>query len=457
MKMKVNVVVLAAGKGTRMYSDTPKVLHELAGKSLLAHCLDTARALNCASLQVVVGHEAERIREACAAPDLDFVLQAEQRGTGHAVAQALDKLDQDAVALVLYGDVPLIRAATLQDLLTPLDSGEAELALLTCVVPDPAGLGRIIRNAGGEVEAIVEEKDASAEQKAIREINTGIMALPVRLLREWLPKLKADNAQGEYYLTDIVAMAAGEGRCILASVCEDPLEVAGVNNREQLALLERHYQARLARELMLGGVSLRDPARFDVRGTADIGRDVEIDVNVILEGNVKLASGVKIGPNCVLKNCEIGGGSVIEANCVIEGAVLGERCSVGPFARLRPGTELREQAKIGNFVETKKALVGRGSKINHLSYVGDSELGEKVNIGAGTITCNYDGANKHLTRIGNDVFIGSNSALVAPVTVEDGATIAAGSTITHNVGGSQLAIARSRQSNKDGWKRPVKK
>lgn len=455
MNMKLNVVVLAAGKGTRMYSDKPKVLHELAGKPLLRHVLDNALKLHCTARHVVVGHGAERIREALAGEELNFVLQAEQLGTAHAVSQALDFLDEDAVALILYGDVPLTRTETLEALLAPVHA--ESMAVLTCVMPDPTGLGRILRNARGQVEAIVEEKDATKEQKAIREINTGIMAIPVRKLRKWLPGIGSDNAQGEFYLTDVVELAAAEGCEISARVCHDPFEVMGVNNRLQLAELERYFQEEQARKLMLAGVTLADPRRFDVRGEAEVSPDVDIDVNVILEGRVKVERGVKIGPNCVLRDCRIEEGSIIAANSVIEEAHIGRNCSIGPFARIRPGTQLLEGAKIGNFVETKQALIGKGSKVNHLSYVGDSELGDNVNVGAGTITCNYDGANKYKTRIGNDVFIGSNTALVAPVTVEDGATIAAGSTITQDVGGKQLAIARSRQSNKDGWKRPVKK
>lgn len=451
----LNVVVLAAGKGTRMFSDTPKVLHTLAGKPLLQHALDTAKALESMLTCVVIGHEAELLRQALGNQAVNTVVQEPQLGTAHAVHQALGHLDKEAVALILYGDVPLVQASTLQALLTPVDNNS--MAVLTCTVGNPAGLGRIVRDANGKIQAIVEDRDATSEQRQISEINTGIMAIPVARLHEWLPRISTNNAQKEYYLTDIVQLALQDGCQVHTTVIDDEMEAAGVNNRKQLAELERHYQKREAERLMLAGVTLRDPARFDVRGELRAGRDVEIDVNVIIVGKVQLGNRVRIGPNCILRDCDIGESSVIHANTVIGEAVIGARCDIGPFARIRPGTVLEEQAKIGNFVEVKKSVIGKHSKVNHLSYIGDSTLGNDVNVGAGTITCNYDGVNKYKTTIGNDVFVGSNTALVAPVTIADGATIAAGSVVTANVGSKQLAIARSKQVNKDGWQRPTKK
>jgi len=452
---KIEVVILAAGKGTRMYSAKPKVLHELAGRTLVQHVLDTAQAVNAASVHVVIGHEADLIRTSLAGLPLNFVLQDKQLGTAHAVHQAMPHLDLTSIALILYGDVPLIRPETLRQLLAVVDTGT--MAVLTCIVASPTGLGRIVRSSNGNIASIVEEKDANKEQKRIREINTGIMAIPAAHLHAWLPRISTNNAQGEYYLTDVIELALADGCKVATVVCEDEKEVAGINNRLQLAELERHFQWREATRLMLSGVTLRDPRRFDIRGSVTTGQDVEIDINAIVEGKVSLGKGVKIGPNCVLRNCSIGADTVIAANCVIEDADIGTSCAVGPFARIRPGTVLEEHAKVGNFVEVKKARVGKHSKINHLSYVGDSELGEHVNVGAGTITCNYDGVNKYRTIIGDRVFVGSNTALVAPVTIAEGATIAAGSVITQDVGKDQLALGRGRQTNKDGWQRPVKK
>jgi bifunctional UDP-N-acetylglucosamine pyrophosphorylase/glucosamine-1-phosphate N-acetyltransferase len=452
---KIEVVILAAGKGTRMYSLKPKVLHELAGRSLVQHVLDTAQAVNAESVHVVIGHEADLIRASLAGQPLQFVLQDKQLGTAHAVHQALPHLDLTSITLILYGDVPLIRPETLRQLLAVVDANT--MAVLTCMVANPHGLGRIVRDSKGNIAAIVEEKDASAEQKCISEINTGIMAIPTASLRAWLPRISTNNAQGEYYLTDIIELALADGSKVATVVCDDEKEAAGINNRLQLAELERHFQWREATRLMLSGVTLRDPRRFDIRGSVTSGQDVEIDINTILEGKVSLGNGVKIGPNCVLRNCSIGADTVIAANCVIEDADIGTTCAVGPFARIRPGTVLEEHAKVGNFVEVKKTRVGKHSKINHLSYVGDSELGEGVNVGAGTITCNYDGVNKYRTVIGDRVFVGSNTALVAPVTIAEGATIAAGSVITQDVGKDQLALGRGRQTNKDGWQRPAKK
>ncbi len=451
---KINVVVLAAGKGTRMYSAKPKVLHELAGRSLLQHTLDTAAAINASAIHIVIGHEAELIRKSLDGQAVNFALQEQQLGTAHAVHQSLPLLEKDAIALVLYGDVPLIQAETLLKLLAPLDANS--MGVLTCTMDDPTGLGRIVRDANNNIRAIVEEKDASAEQKQIKEINTGIMAIPVARLHEWLPKISTNNAQGEYYLTDIIEIALANGCKVHTSSCSDQVEATGVNNRLQLSELERHFQKREARRLMLAGVTLHDPSRFDVRGKVVAAKDIEIDINVILEGNVTIASDVRIGPNCVLKNCSIGEGTIIAANTVIEDAVIGKDCNIGPFARIRPGTVLDEEAKIGNFVEVKKSRIGKHSKVNHLSYVGDSTLGDGVNVGAGTITCNYDGVNKYKTLIGDNVFIGSNTALVAPVSIAPGATIGAGSVITKDVAADQLAIARGRQANIDGWQRPKK-
>jgi len=450
----LDVVILAAGKGTRMHSARPKVLHALGGKPLLQHVVDTARKLGAGGIEVVIGHEAERIEQALAGQALHFVRQERQLGTGHAVLQALPGLNAQALALILYGDVPLVREATLREFLQLPDANS--MAVLTCRVADPTGLGRIVRDDDGAICRIVEEKDASAAERGIEEINSGIMAVPVALLQRWLPRIEANNAQREYYLTDLVGLALADDCRVHTLCCEDEVEITGVNNRVQLAQLERRYQARRAEALMLAGVTLRDPARIDLRGELEAGVDTEIDVNVIVEGVVSLGDGVHIGPNCVLKNCRIGAGSRIDANCVVEDAQIGEACSIGPFARIRPGTVLEQAAKIGNFVEIKNAHVGHHSKVNHLSYVGDSELGSEVNIGAGTITCNYDGVNKARTIIGDKVFIGSNTALVAPVNVASGATVAAGSVITENVGQEQLAVARGRQRNIDGWKRPVK-
>lgn len=452
---RLNVVVLAAGKGTRMYSDKPKVLHQIAGKPLLGHVLDTARALEAERIVAVLGHQAERVRETLDGSEVQTVLQEPQLGTAHAVQQALPLLDPEALALVLYGDVPLVRAETLGALLDSMKSGG--MAVLTCKVKEPKGLGRIVRNGDGQVARIVEEKDATAEERAINEINTGIMAMPVERLLKWLPRIKTANAQSEYYLTDVVALAVAEGLPVHTVIADDEKEVAGVNDRLQLAELERCFQRLRAEQYLLAGLGLRDPARFDVRGELVFGRDVEVDINVVFNGRVVLGDNVRISANCFLSDCEIGPGSVIHANTVIREARIGARCDIGPFARVRPGTEIEEMARIGNFVEVKKSRIGKGSKVNHLSYVGDSELGRDVNVGAGTITCNYDGENKSQTLIGDGVFIGSNTALVAPVRIADGATVAAGSVITHDVAEGQLAVARGRQENKDGWKRPRKR
>jgi bifunctional UDP-N-acetylglucosamine pyrophosphorylase/glucosamine-1-phosphate N-acetyltransferase len=452
--MSLDIVILAAGQGTRMRSALPKVLHPIAGKSMLAHVIDTARQLKPQGIHVVIGHGAERVNEQLAAGDLNFVLQTEQLGTGHAVAQALPALTAERV-LILYGDVPLIETATLERLLQLVS--EQQLGLLTVNLNDPTGYGRIVRDRSGVVNAIVEHKDASAEQRRINEGNTGILAVPGKHLSDWLGRLSNSNAQGEYYLTDVIAMAVADGLVVATEQAADELEVLGANDRIQLAQLERHYQYRAARRLMVQGVTLIDPARFDMRGEVTVGRDVTIDINVILEGHVVIEEGVQIGPNCVIKNSTLRKGAIIKANSHLEGAEMGEGADCGPFARLRPGSVLGAKAHVGNFVELKNATLGAGAKAGHLSYLGDAEIGARSNIGAGTITCNYDGANKFKTVLGEDVFIGSNSALVAPVTLGDRATTAAGSVITGDVPDNTLAVGRAKQRNIPGWKRPIKK
>ncbi|WP_421682983.1 bifunctional UDP-N-acetylglucosamine diphosphorylase/glucosamine-1-phosphate N-acetyltransferase GlmU [Stutzerimonas urumqiensis] len=452
--MSLQVIVLAAGQGTRMRSALPKVLHPVAGKSMLGHVLDTARLLSPDAIRVVIGHGAERVREQCGAADIAFFHQAEQLGTGHAVAQAADDLQAERV-LILYGDVPLIEVETLERLLAQVSA--EQIALLTVELDDPTGYGRIVRGGDGQVRAIVEHKDASAEQRLIREGNTGILAVPGDRLAGWLQRLSNDNAQGEYYLTDVIALAVADGLRVATEQPQDPVEVQGANDRIQLAQLERHYQQRMARRLMAQGVTLRDPARLDVRGEVTVGRDILIDVNVVLEGQVVIEDEVQIGPNCVIRDCVLRRGAVIKASSHLEGAEVGEGADCGPFARLRPGAVLEAHAHVGNFVEVKNARLGEGAKAGHLSYLGDASIGARSNIGAGTITCNYDGANKYRTELGEDVFVGSNSALVAPVTLGAGATTAAGSVITGDVPAGNLAVGRARQRNIEGWQRPVKK
>jgi bifunctional UDP-N-acetylglucosamine pyrophosphorylase/glucosamine-1-phosphate N-acetyltransferase len=452
--MSLDIVILAAGQGTRMRSALPKVLHPVAGKSMLGHVIDSARLLKPQGIHVVIGHGAELVRERLAADDLNFVLQSEQLGTGHAVAQALPALSAERV-LILYGDVPLIEVETLQRLLQQVS--EQQLGLLTVNLKDPTGYGRIVRDGSGVVKAIVEHKDASAEQRLISEGNTGILAVPGKHLGDWLSRLSNSNAQGEYYLTDVIAMAVADGLMVATEQAADEMEVLGANDRIQLAQLERHYQYRAARRLMVQGVTLIDPARFDLRGEVTVGRDVSIDINVILEGQVVIEDGVQIGPNCVIKNSTLRRGAIVKANSHLEGAEVGEGADCGPFARLRPGSVLGARAHVGNFVELKNAKLGEGAKAGHLSYLGDAEIGARSNIGAGTITCNYDGANKFKTVLGEDVFIGSNSALVAPVTLGDRATTGAGSVITSDVPANALAVGRAKQRNIEGWKRPTKK
>ncbi|NBF09571.1 bifunctional UDP-N-acetylglucosamine diphosphorylase/glucosamine-1-phosphate N-acetyltransferase GlmU [Pseudomonas sp. Fl4BN1] len=451
--MSLEIVILAAGQGTRMRSALPKVLHPVAGNSMLGHVIHSARQLDPQKIHVVIGHGADAVRERLAADDLNFVLQDKQLGTGHAVAQAVPFITADTL-LILYGDVPLIEVETLQRLLKKV--GSEQLGLLTVELDDPTGYGRIVRNAEGQVMAIVEQKDANDAERAITEGNTGILAVPTHRLGDWMSRLSNNNVQGEYYLTDVIAMAVSDGLIVATEQPHDAMEVQGANDRKQLAELERHYQLRAARRLMAQGVTLRDPARFDVRGEVTVGRDVLIDINVILEGRVVIEDDVVIGPNCVIKDSTLRKGVVIKANSHLDGAVLGEGSDAGPFARLRPGTVLEAKAHVGNFVELKNAHLGQGAKAGHLSYLGDAVIGARTNIGAGTITCNYDGVNKHKTVMGEDVFIGSNNSLVAPVDISSGATTAAGSTITQDVAQAQLAVGRARQKNIDGWKRPEK-
>jgi bifunctional UDP-N-acetylglucosamine pyrophosphorylase/glucosamine-1-phosphate N-acetyltransferase len=451
--MSLDIVILAAGQGTRMRSALPKVLHPVAGDSMLGHVIHSARKLSPKGIHVVIGHGADAVQERLAADDLNFVMQEKQLGTGHAVAQALPELTAETV-LILYGDVPLIEVETLQRLLKQVNP--EQLGLLTVNLDDPTGYGRIVRDEQNRVCAIVEHKDATDAQKAITEGNTGILAVPGKRLADWLGRLSNNNAQGEYYLTDVIAMAVTDGLVVATEQPHDAMEVQGANDRKQLAELERHYQLREARRLMALGVTLRDPARFDVRGEVTVGRDVLIDINVILEGRVVIEDDVVIGPNCVIKDSTLRKGVVIKANSHLDGAIMGEGSDAGPFARLRPGSVLEAKAHVGNFVELKNAHLGEGVKAGHLSYLGDTVIGARTNIGAGTITVNYDGANKHKTLIGEDVFIGSNNSLIAPVQIGDGSNTAAGSTITQDVDKSQLAVGRARQRNIDGWKRPVK-
>ncbi len=450
----LSVVILAAGEGKRMRSALPKVLQPLAGRPLLAHVIDTARSLRPAAIHVVYGHGGERVREALAKEQVEWTLQAQQLGTGHAVLQAVPKIPDDHRVLVLYGDVPLLGRVTLERLVSA--GGGGEVALLTMTPADPTGYGRIVRDTKGRVERIVEQKDASAQERTIRECNTGVMAAPSRLLKQWLGGLRAANSQGEYYLTDVVEMAVKAGVSVAPVACEDPIEASGVNDKVQLAALEAVCRQRAARELMLAGVTIADPARVDVRGAIQHGKDVFIDVNVVLEGSVRLGDRVHIGPGCVIRDAQIGDDTQVYPHCVIEGAVIGPGCNIGPFARFRPACNLAAGVHIGNFVEVKNSTMADGSKANHLSYVGDAQVGARVNIGAGTIIANYDGANKHRTVIEDDAHTGSNSVLVAPITVGAGATVAAGSTVANQVPAGKLTIARARQTTIENWVRPTK-
>ncbi len=452
--MPLSVVILAAGQGKRMKSDLPKVLQPLARRPLLGHVLEAARCLSPAAIHVVYGHGAEQVRATFPDPNLGWALQAEQLGTGHALMQAMPAIPDDHRVLVLYGDVPLLSHATLADLLAR--AAPDSLALLSVVLEDPTGYGRVLRDNAGNVYRIVEQKDANRKEQSIREANTGVMAAPAAALRRWLGRLSNDNSQGEYYLTDVVTLAAKEGVKVEAVPAPSANEVLGVNDRRQLATLESEYRRRRASALLEDGVTLADPERIDVRGELECGRDVRLDVNVVLEGRVVLGDRVVVGPGCVLKDSTVGAGTVLHPYCVLDGATIGEDCSVGPFARLRPGARLEVGAHVGNFVELKNATLGAGSKANHLTYLGDAQIGSRVNVGAGTITCNYDGINKWPTTIGDGAFIGSGSMLVAPVTVGAGATIGAGSTITKAAPAGTLTVERSRQQSLEGWTRPAK-
>lgn len=451
----LNIVILAAGMGKRMHSYLPKVLHPIAGRPMLAHVMASARALSPNRIVIVTGHGAEQVRAACAGQDdVRYALQQPQLGTGHAVQQAAPELLHDGTTLILYGDVPLVAEATLRRLVQAA-SGD-RMAVLTVEAADPTGYGRIVRNEAGAVQRIVEQKDATPEQAAITEVNTGILAAPTQALCRWLPQLTNDNAQGEYYLTDVIGLAVSENLPVATVAPDDAWETLGVNSRVQQAELERLYQQRQARSLLEAGVTLADPARIDIRGGLICGQDVYIDVGCVFEGQVELADGVHIGPNCVLRNVSIGPDSVIEAFSHLDQAEVGAQAHVGPYARLRPGTQLADAARIGNFVEVKNATLGPGSKANHLAYLGDATIGANVNIGAGTITCNYDGVNKHRTVIEDDAFIGSDTQLVAPVKVGKGATLGAGTTLTRDAPAGQLTLSRAKQTSLASWKRPVK-
>ena len=449
--MKLEVIILAAGQGKRMKSPLPKVLHVLAGTPLLEHVIRTAQGLEPAAIHVVIGHGSEQVQKALAHYDINWVIQEDQLGTGHAVLQALPYISGGGVILVLYGDVPLIRLSTLQNLVQHAQAGPA---LLTAKLANPIGYGRVLRDAHGALVAVVEDKDATPAEREVQEVNTGLVAAPRGDFLRYLPCVKRDNQQGEYYLPDILSLAVANGKAVSSCTAESELEVLGVNDRVQLNQVEREYQRRLAEQLMREGVNIADPARLDIRGSLSCGADVSIDINVVFEGTVTLGDNITVGPNCVLSDVSVADGSIIHPMSHLQQVVIGKDCSVGPYARLRPGTILSDGARIGNFVETKKASIGPGSKINHLSYIGDCDLGVEVNIGAGTITCNYDGLNKHKTDIGNGVFVGSNSTLVAPLQIHEQGFVAAGSTITKSIAKGELAVSRARQRNVEGWVRP---
>lgn len=451
--MSTTVIILAAGKGTRMRSSLPKVLQPLAGRLLLGHVIETAKKLNADNIITIYGHGGDRVQAAFAEQEIKWVEQAEQLGTGHAVQMTLPVLPQDGVSLILSGDVPCINPVTLQKLLDA--TAETGIGLVTLTLPDANGYGRIVREQG-QIQAIVEHKDASEEQRQIKEINTGIYAVSNAKLHQWLPRLSNDNAQGEYYLTDIVAMALADGMQVASVEPEQAFEVEGVNDRVQLAALERQFQSYQAKQLMQQGVHLVDPSRFDLRGNLTVGQDVRIDINVIIEGDCELGDNVEIGAGCIIKNTKIAAGTKVQPYSIFDNAIVGEDTQIGPFARLRPGAQLANEVHIGNFVEVKNTTIGLGSKANHFTYLGDAEIGAGSNIGAGTITCNYDGANKFKTIIGDQAFIGSNSSLVAPVKIGNGATVGAGSTITRDVEDNSLAVERSKQFAKENYPRPQK-
>ena len=450
----MEVIVLAAGQGKRMRSVLPKVLQPLAAKPMLAHVLDTARTLEARRIVVVYGHGGEVVREALDAPDLAWARQDPPQGTGHAVQQAMPLVDDGDTALILYGDVPLIGVPTLQRLMAA--ASDTALALLTVSMDNPTGYGRILRDGAGKVTRIVEEKDATPDERQVQEVNTGILAAPVTCLRQWLGNLKNDNAQGEYYLTDIIAMAVADGLDVVTTQPDAFEETLGVNNKTQLAELERIHQRNIARSLTDAGVTVIDPARLDVRGSLECGRDVEIDINCVFEGTVVLGDGVRIGANCIVRDATLGAGTRVAPFSQIEDTITGEACIIGPYARTRPGTVLGNDVHLGNFVEVKNSTIADHSKANHLAYVGDADIGQRVNVGAGTITCNYDGANKFRTVIEDDVFIGSDTQLVAPVRVGKGATLGAGTTLTKDAPAEQLTVSRAKQISLAGWQRPVK-
>lgn len=454
MSQKFSVVILTAGKGTRMYSDLPKVLHKVAGKAMVKHVIDTVKTIGAENIHLVYGHGGELMQERLKQEPLNWVLQAEQLGTGHAMQQAAPNFADDENIVMLYGDAPLIQGETIQRLINAKPQGG--ISLLTVELDNPTGYGRILRQEG-RVVGIVEQKDASPEQLKIKEVNTGVMVADGASFKKWLARLDNNNAQGEFYITDVIAFANNDGHHVVAVTADDYMEVEGANNRLQLVALERYYQRKQAEKFLLAGVMLSDPTRFDLRGELEHGKDVEIDINVVMEGRVKLGDRVRIGAGVILKNCTIADDVEIKPYSVIEETTIGERAAVGPFSRLRPGAELADDTHVGNFVEIKKSVIGKGSKVNHLTYVGDSEVGSNCNLGAGVITCNYDGANKFKTIIGNNVFVGSDSQLVAPVTIADGATIGAGATITKNVAENELVITRVAQRHIKNWQRPVKK
>lgn len=453
--MNIKSIILAAGKGTRMCSNLPKVMHKVGGKPMFQHVIDTCRTLSDGGIIGVVGHSADEVITGINDETIQWVHQYEQLGTGHAVQQTISFIDDDDVILIAYGDVPLVEEGTLGPLCRSI--GEYDYALLTTHLDDPHGYGRIVRNSSGEIRKIVEEKDANDDIRKITEINTGIVAAKGKHLKRWLSLLDSKNAQNEYYLTDCVEHAVSEGARITSVNCADPDEIQGVNNRQQQAMVERCYQFKKAKELMAKGVTLLDPQRIDIRGEVTAGRDVVIDINAVLEGDVQLGDGVFIEPNCVIKNSIIGPNVTVKSHSVIEDSNIGDSCDIGPFARIRPGTQLGSNAKVGNFVEIKKSKVGAGSKVSHLSYIGDTDMGCNVNIGAGTITCNYDGVNKFKTTIGDDVFVGSGSQLVAPVNIANGTTVGAGSTITKDTPENRLTLSRSKQVSIPNWQRPIKK
>lgn len=447
-------IILAAGQGTRMNSSLPKVLHPIGAKPMLHHVIDSCEQLGANSIGVIVGHEADRVKESVSNKNVSWIIQKEQKGTGHAVLQATDLIQDDDIVIIAYGDVPLIKTETLKKLSNKITS--SNLAVLTTKLDNPYGYGRIMRDDASKIIYNVEEKDANEDEKLVKEVNTGFLAARGDCLKRWLKNLTPNNAQGEFYLTDCIAMAVAEGVFVESVVCENPLEVEGVNNRTQQAKLERAYQLEQAEKLMLAGVTIADQSRLDIRGELSAGKDVFLDINTVIKGKVTLGDNVIIQPNCIIENSVIADNTIVKSNSIVESADVGKSCEIGPYARIRPGTVLNESSKVGNFVEIKKSTIGVGSKISHLSYIGDTVMGESVNIGAGTITCNYDGVNKHQTIIGDDVFVGSDTQFIAPVKIENGSTIGAGSTITKDTPQDELTLSRAKQVTIKGWVRPVK-